>query len=46
MGVWKMRALALPEKGQSAVIRLINSLVAVGGLRQGNGAMGDRNGHA
>jgi transcriptional regulator with XRE-family HTH domain len=46
--LWKRFQMmtALPEKDQRAVIRLINSLVAVGGPRQGNGGMGDRNGHA
>ena len=34
---------ALPEKDQRAVIRLINSLVAVGASRR-NGSVGERNG--
>jgi hypothetical protein len=33
---------ALPEKDQRAVIRLINSLVAVGATRK-NGSLGERN---
>ena len=43
--MWKRFQLvsALPERDQKAVIRLINSVVAVGSLRR-NGAEGERNG--
>jgi transcriptional regulator with XRE-family HTH domain len=43
--MWKrfQMVTALPERDQKAVIRLINSLVAVGSLRR-NGAQGERNG--
>jgi transcriptional regulator with XRE-family HTH domain len=43
--MWKRFQMvsALPERDQKAVIRLINSLVAVGSIRK-NGAHGERNG--
>jgi transcriptional regulator with XRE-family HTH domain len=42
--LWKrfQMVTALPEKDQRAVIRLINSLVAVGATRK-NGSLGERN---
>ena len=44
--LWKrfQMVTVLPQRDQRAVIRLINSLAAVGASRR-NGALGERNGH-